>query len=415
MPLVISIHESNLIPAFYTAPRKTVCYAESLEAFHKNEYKDIPTEKFGEEHGFTWTEDFLISEACYRETWEASNNKDMRAHPLVEERLHQPLSNLVIVKINDEVNHGIFFANDAKECIPAGTVLGIYAGEVSAESQRFRYYVWELSSQQNASATINQKFKKPVVDAGDYGNITRFMQDLPNAEHPIKDDTLDIARANVTCTPMIYYGMPIICLLAARDIKPGEQLGYEYGYDYWRTSGIQRCVFNKAGAVVDRLKNSEASPSSKATTALKESTSNRVDHVQRFILNIHCAIKRLKTLMPREKWVANFDEKFNAMKNKDAGEVCNLIKYEFVEKSYGTQLAFQKELLYHLEQYTNVENANYKPQHNWSKTYKNKTTDPNHFLRSLAFNLFALSNRNSYHNPSNTLSKDDVYWESNKM
>lgn len=104
-----------------------------------------------------------------------------------------------------------------KRGIKKGEIIGAYYGKIilnDEESIRNNYYM-----------EISHKF---VIDARNYGNITRFINDS-------KTPNLDIVIVYDKKTGLMYF-----CFRAKQDIKPGDFLHFDYGSSYFRSLGIER-------------------------------------------------------------------------------------------------------------------------------------------------------------------------------
>lgn len=225
----------------------------------------------------------------------------------VAKRLQQPLTDLVVCHISDEVGYGLF----TRKPIAEGSVLMIYAGEVGSISlPRFHHnrYLYNL-------ANCDQL----TVNAQKWGNLARFMQHLPMdyqrekqrrrqlftsndyvvrllrsqghsvqaSEIPMilqqkgltedyfirmsdqsieldrqKDKGLDayqfqssavkdtVACANVDIILTRHHGYTVAAMIATDDIPAGAQLGYPYGQDYLQKTDKPVRLFDKQGRVI---------------------------------------------------------------------------------------------------------------------------------------------------------------------
>lgn len=136
---------------------------------------------------------------------------------------------LALCFINDKVGHGVFAMQD----IPDRTIIDIYAGELQS-LEKLRSIPTE-----NATYNLSTGDSEWIINARKQGNITRFMQQLPD------DNTLaecelgsfpGIARQNVEP----YFDertyrvngreitLHIPRLVSCRPIKQYEQIGYQY-------------------------------------------------------------------------------------------------------------------------------------------------------------------------------------------
>lgn len=174
----------------------------------------------------------------------------------IEDRLLHPLSSLVISEIDPEVGRGLFLAHDA-EPILKHTILGLYAGEYLLKSPKKTVncvYMMGLMGSENKRSKYS-----PHINAQNYGNFTRFMQDLPCSEEiealSLPDSiSQSIASENVEAREILYKGISVMYFIAKRDIKPGEQIGFSYRGDYWKNDRIKmRCLFDHGGQIIGRF------------------------------------------------------------------------------------------------------------------------------------------------------------------
>lgn len=64
-------------------------------------------------------------------------------------------------------------------------------------------------------------------------------------QQALNNPDLHLASANINYVNINYYGFPIVCMIAARDILATEQLGWDYGEAYWTYRGQSPAYFNK--------------------------------------------------------------------------------------------------------------------------------------------------------------------------
>lgn len=113
--------------------------------------------------------------------------------------------------ISPEIGYGVF----ATRPIPKGTYIGEYMGIV-----RERFF-WKKQDNPYAFEYPASAFKKIYIDASRNGNITRFI----NHKLP----------PNVEPTALLAGGVLHIVLISILPIAAGEELGYDYGEDYWKS------------------------------------------------------------------------------------------------------------------------------------------------------------------------------------
>lgn len=107
--------------------------------------------------------------------------------------------------------------------IPKNSFIGIYAGEINTLSlgpQTPTEYA-SIVPDHHATDTLKTGQSISVIDATSFGNHTRFIN---TALHP--DDN------NVAPEWVTYATIPVMALLATRDITPGQSLLADYGIEY---------------------------------------------------------------------------------------------------------------------------------------------------------------------------------------
>lgn len=175
--------------------------------------------------------------------------------------------NLVLCDMKS-VGLGVFAAND----IPENTVVAIYSGSVIDENS--------VSSPQDEG--MNFDGTNYVISTQHYRGIASFFQHLPL--NPKKDykflknylktspdegvsnkikltyETLacnfsssmedSVKLSNLRQEFVNYENIPIIALVTDENIKAGDQLGYNYGDDYWLSRNLVPEFFDNTGAIV---------------------------------------------------------------------------------------------------------------------------------------------------------------------
>ncbi len=266
----------RLEAVFYAKSPEYVNFSE--DSSRLKEVKKIPIEEFSKQQGFQWTDSMLVSPEIRDKLWEDKEYPKKVFTP-IEERLHNPLNNFVIA-INNELGKGVFVSLDSKP-IPIGTIIGIHAGEIgSSDVVHYSDYAMDLATDEQKDSVISKLVPHAQSWAEQYGNFTRYIQDLPSEEELTKLNAPklvknNIAVENIMLCPTIYCGCPITLMITTRDIQPGEQLGYSYGDMMWsdaighivndkgvvgeiieKYSNIpakQRCIFNKKGEVIGHI------------------------------------------------------------------------------------------------------------------------------------------------------------------
>lgn len=108
--------------------------------------------------------------------------------------------------------NGVFAAVD----IPAGTTLVEYRGRLLTHAQADRLYPGNADSGHTFLFTLNERY---VLDANVGGNIARWINHScePNCQAVVEED----GQGRVT--------RDRILIESIRDIRAGEELGYDYG------------------------------------------------------------------------------------------------------------------------------------------------------------------------------------------
>lgn len=248
---------SHLQPLFYSSPLKTIKYADK-PLLQGAAVEEIPVDTFAKSKNFIWT-DAIVSQPDIRNTLWGDKIYVKKALHYIESRLHHPLTSLVVCKINEEVQHGVFLGLGESPLEP-GALAEIYAGEIAGLTKRIdSQYSMSLCNAEQSASILKDTLRLPYVDAERYGNRARFFQDLPSEEELARVTNLsplalsNIATENICIVPTVYYGCPISALVTNRLVHPGEHLGYSYGGDDWKNK--KRCVFNKKGEPIGYFKN----------------------------------------------------------------------------------------------------------------------------------------------------------------
>jgi hypothetical protein len=190
--------------------------------------------------------------ALYLENEVIISSLDVDSSSKIAERLNNPISSLVICKINDKVGYGVF----ASENIPAHTVIGTYAGEIKPcnyfiDSGDPYGLLW-------CHKTQDLELEYQLISAKNEGNVIRFMQNLPEQDsaefhdiqlrHGITKDQL--ATGNVYFKEVLINGIPVMACFTWRNIIKGEQLGYSYGEKCCLSVKLNPRYFDRSGNII---------------------------------------------------------------------------------------------------------------------------------------------------------------------
>lgn len=256
------------------------------------EIKYLTLDGFKEKFNCEYTEGIVVKDAKKRPSAIEADFKDSRAKAAYE-RMLNPLDSLVICKMSDKMGHGLFTTKD----ISVGTVICLYAGEYNPDSTEIAYSCED-------------------IDAAKYGGFARFMQHQPISKEGhlhylmqcLKDSSLlaihenitqeqaeslltdskfvaqktqaykkeveknhiwgeynfskikfnkntlanEIAQSNVFYENTEVAGVQVITMIAMRDIKANESIGFSYGSMYWRHPSFKNSpvLFTKFGDVI---------------------------------------------------------------------------------------------------------------------------------------------------------------------
>lgn len=249
----IKISDLKLRPAFYASSPPTIKYSEK-HISEKTPYQELSITAISEICGLEkWTDSLLISKSYQNKQANALKfTQSMLKH--LKHRLQNPLTSLVVCEIDTQVGKGLFLDVNEK-MLPKDTLLGIYAGKLQQGKKPAQAsYLMSLWGVDGFKDIQTSSF----IDAREYGNFFRFMQDLPSEEE-LQATTVSlemknqVATENITTLGGLYRGYPVMCFMALRDIHPGEQLGYSYRGNYWEHTIEQRRVFNKWGRVIGQF------------------------------------------------------------------------------------------------------------------------------------------------------------------
>jgi hypothetical protein len=267
-----------LEPAFYAKNPEFITYAGSLEDFHARQYRQILLTEFEAVFKMKYNETVMIEQALRDQFWQrfkspAKGTNLLDGHAAITARFHNPLAGLVLVKINDQVGHALFWSHDAQP-LEAGAILGIYGGEYTcgvrqtdemyrnekttlAKSAERTAYVMSIGDEEHMDSSVHSYFADSRVDAYRVGNLMRFITDLPSQNEmeriAVKGEKKEcVAVENLARYPVVYQGYPVFLVFSIRRIHPGEMLGMPYTLGnngtYW-TAAVRQ-VFDRYGHVI---------------------------------------------------------------------------------------------------------------------------------------------------------------------
>tara|TARA_R110000868_G_scaffold411409_2_gene703774 strand:+ start:3487 stop:5094 length:1608 start_codon:yes stop_codon:yes gene_type:complete len=232
--------------------------ADAAQNDHNSTTQQVLPDVLAQTCGFEWTEDLITeSSDAYLQSLVSVPPISLPGNlPLI------PLDALMLSKMryseNEDFGYGVF----ARQQIQQGQII-VYSGQLKYHEEQTNSHYTIGNTLEQISDTTNPA-AKPVVDALRYGNIARFIQDLPDndeidskfsatAYFKLLSDSSRPATANLTHTfqalsigsNTVY--LPI--LKANRTIKVGELLGFSYSKFYWLALCFKRQLFNPNGSL----------------------------------------------------------------------------------------------------------------------------------------------------------------------
>jgi hypothetical protein len=211
-------------------------------------------------------------------------------------RLINPLDYLVICKMDNDLGYGLFTLEDIK----LGTVLCIYSGEYSLGNNESEYSLSQINATKTGGVArfmqhlpiIPYTYANFLCQSTRNSNLYSMLNDLGEAEaekriedkdsiqnelrmvfhiaencperfdhYQIADLKTDIqksvADSNIFYKIVKINGVELIAMIAMRDIKKNEIIGFSYGNSYWRNHSAikQPVLFNKQGGIITKKEN----------------------------------------------------------------------------------------------------------------------------------------------------------------
>ncbi|OGT24300.1 MAG: hypothetical protein A3I12_04755 [Gammaproteobacteria bacterium RIFCSPLOWO2_02_FULL_38_11] len=153
-----------------------------------------------------------------------------------------------------DLGWGLFLSSDAKP-IPAGTMIGIYGGAYKAQKLDLNDTSYsftlpahpffmrnKMPSDQTHDLLVDPNRDCPRVDARKSGGLFRFLNHFPDAmylqmnKEELSFFPFSIKTANVEVRFSLYHGLFVPVFITLNEIRPGEQLGLDYGPVYFVNS-----------------------------------------------------------------------------------------------------------------------------------------------------------------------------------
>jgi hypothetical protein len=233
------------------------------------EIEYLPINAFQERFGSVYSDGISVDSKSRITPFNENIEGDLTSFQLkkqVEKVLRVGFENLVICNMG-KFGHGVFASKD----IAKNTVVAIYGGtiingdKVSVEEDHaLGFYGADMSvstSQHRGIASFMQhlpeepRFENP-------GMLSRalkmFGQEVSEEELKLNVEMYStefesaaiksfVATENVGKEYLNYNGIPLIAVRTRRDVKEGEQLGFNYGFGYWLSRKITPEFFDRNG------------------------------------------------------------------------------------------------------------------------------------------------------------------------
>lgn len=232
----------------------------------------IAIEEFQKRLGFKYNDSILIDTKTKISPFNENITGDVPASQLkkqVEKVLKAACDSLVICNMG-EFGYGVFASKD----IPKNTVVAIYGGTILSQSkvsnkadQAFGYYGTNMcysTLQHRGIASFMQHLTEEprFEDAKTFSHILkRYGQDVSEDQLKLNIEIYStdfsstatkalIATENIRREYLNFNNVPLIAMVTNRDIKSGDQLGFNYGYEYWLSRNVTPEYFDKSGNVL---------------------------------------------------------------------------------------------------------------------------------------------------------------------
>lgn len=204
--------------------------------------KPISPEKFASKHGFIWTEANVV-ETEHAEEFRDLTRTDQMPNWMLDaiiEQINEYNSSLTICYMNEQVGYGVF----ASKNIPENVYIATYTGllQPSADKGIYPYGVGI------DNPTTGKRLG--ILDAVLYRNIGAFFQHVPeqSSDYTLKDNkNMSFATQNINILSFAYQGYPVLLYKTTREINKGEELGWDYGVQYWMNSSSIPSLFTPQG------------------------------------------------------------------------------------------------------------------------------------------------------------------------
>ncbi len=185
----------------------------------------------------------------------------------LKQLLQNGSENLAICHMNEQVGYGVFASSD----IPKDRVVCFYSGEMHPElkvkegNHAIAYYGADISFNTSKYRGIASFFQHlpsvPKIPVKLLSIVLRQMGQYVSKNDLMLNDELyavnfessareALATENIRLEYIIYRNTPVILLVTNRAIKNGEQLGFNYGKDYWLCRKTIPEYFDVSGKII---------------------------------------------------------------------------------------------------------------------------------------------------------------------
>jgi hypothetical protein len=232
----------------------------------------LPVEEFQTRFGFTYNDGISIDKKTKIRPFIENITGDVPASQLkrqIEKILKISSESLVICSMG-KFGHGVFASKD----VPKNTVLAIYAGTLIMEDKVTNksdhacgYYGTNMSFSTKNHRGI-ASFMQHLPEEPRFANAKTFSNALKMFGQEVSEEQLKlnvefystdfdsaktkalVATENIRKEYLNFNDIPVIAMVATKDINSGEQIGFNYGYQYWLSRNVTPEFFDKDGSAL---------------------------------------------------------------------------------------------------------------------------------------------------------------------
>lgn len=232
----------------------------------------LPIEEFQTRFGFAYNDGISIDIKTKIRPFRENITGDVSSSQLkkqIEKILKLSNECLVICSMGN-FGHGVF----ASKNIPKNTVVAIYGGTLimedkvtSKDDHACGYYGTSMSFSTRNHRGI-ASFMQHLPEEPRFENAKVFSHVLKMFGQNVSEEELKlniefystdfdspktralVATENIRKEYLNFNDIPVIAMVTRKDIKSGEQLGFNYGYPYWLSRNITPEFFDKDGSAV---------------------------------------------------------------------------------------------------------------------------------------------------------------------